>query len=78
MKREGLHCLVVHPASLEECEEEDRGRGREERERGMKERGRKGEGKEGRKEGGEGGRKGEREEGEPENVYYVVHALKVN
>ena len=48
----------------------------------MKERGRKGEGKEGRKEGrkegGEGGRKGEREEGEPENVYYVVHVLKVN
>ena len=44
----------------------------------MKERGRKGEGKEGRKAGGEGGRKGEREEGEPENVYYVVHVLKVN
>ena len=29
MKREGLHCLVVHPASLEECEEEERGRGEE-------------------------------------------------
>ena len=51
MKREGLHCLVVHPASLKECEEEDRGRGRKERE-GGRERGKR----EGKREEREGGR----------------------
>ena len=39
MKREGLHCLVVHPASLEECEEEGK---REEREGEKREEGREG------------------------------------